>query len=204
VSRPGDGARERILARLHAALRGAPDAAEPPREYLTAGGTGDLVALFADRLRDYGATVYQGTDIAALVARALTRDRHVAVPPGLPRPWLAGYPGRVLTEPLSVGDLDGTDAVLTGCALAVAGTGTIVLDGGPGQGRRALSLVPDHHVCVVRTGQLVGTVPEAVRRVAPRRPLTWISGPSATSDIELNRVAGVHGPRRLDVIVLDG
>ena len=106
--------------------------------------------------------------------------------------------------PLAFGDLDMLDGVITGCAVAIAETGTIVLDGGAGQGRRALSLLPDLHVCVVLASQVVGTVPEALARLDPSRPQTWISGPSATSDIELQRVEGVHGPRVLDVVIVEG
>ena len=103
---------------------------------------------------------------------------------------------------MGVDVLDGVDTVLTGCALAIAETGTVVLDGGPRCGRRALTLVPDHHVCVVDAGQVVAGVPDAIAALAPRAPLTFVSGPSATSDIELERVEGVHGPRRLEVVVV--
>jgi L-lactate dehydrogenase complex protein LldG len=134
------------------------------------------------------------------------RASRVVVPAGVPDAWLGEAPvARVADEPpLSHQDLDRLDGVITGCAVAIAETGTIVLDAGPGQGRRALSLLPDLHVCVVLAGQVVGSVPEALARLVPTRPQTWISGPSATSDIELQRVEGVHGPRVLDVILVDG
>ncbi|MFD0748142.1 lactate utilization protein C [Phytohabitans flavus] len=170
------------------------------------------MALLVDRLLDYKATVRRCNpdELAGTVAELLSGASTVVAPSGAPEGWLSGYQGRVLRdgEPqqLAVADLDAPGvAVLTGCAVAVARTGTLILDAGPDQGRRALSLVPDHHVCVVHSGQVAGGVPEALARLAdPTQPLTLISGPSATSDIELNRVEGVHGPRRLDVVVVVG
>jgi L-lactate dehydrogenase complex protein LldG len=192
--------REAILARLRAALADAPEPVTVPRDYgLTLPPGTDLVALFTDRLLDYRAHVHTS------LADAWQGVSRLLVPADAPRAWLAGFTGEVVVDdatPLST--LDSVDAVLTGCAVAVAQTGTIVLDGGPGQGRRAATLVPDRHLVIVRPEQIVGRVPEAVRRLAAgsaTRPQTWISGPSATSDIELNRVEGVHGPRRLDVVI---
>lgn len=204
------------MARLRAAdpPAGAAVMVQVPREYAVdppaTDPPGDGPALLTDRLLDYHATVRRcGADeLAATLAELLHGVPAVAVPPGLPGSWLHAYPGTVHRDgdpaPLTVPDLDVPGlAVLTGCAVAVAQTGTLILDAGDDQGRRLLTLVPDHHICVVRAGQIVTGVPEALRRLAdPTRPLTLISGPSATSDIELNRVEGVHGPRRLDVVLV--
>ncbi len=204
-------ARDVVLGRIRDALVDAPAAVVIPRDYEMALAPGvDVVELFVERVSDYRATVRRATDATlgaviddVLVARRATR---LAVPAGIPGAWLdRSDVVRVSDDPpLSWTDLDGIDGVITGCAVAIAETGTIVLDGGSGQGRRALSLLPDLHLCVVRSDQVVGTVPEALARLDPTRPQTWISGPSATSDIELQRVEGVHGPRRLDVVVVSG
>ncbi|MET7668954.1 LutC/YkgG family protein [Micromonospora luteifusca] len=194
-------ARDEILARLRTALADSPPPVQVPRRYRRVHDRPDLVEVLIDRLEDYRAVVHRGIDaLAGLLAEV---DR-LAVPTDVPADWLAGYAGQVRRDapPLSPAELDVVDAVLTGCAVAVADTGTIILDTGPAQGRRALTLVPDRHICVVRTDQVVGLLPEALTRLDPRAPQTWISGPSATSDIELNRVEGVHGPRRLEVVLV--
>ncbi|MFE4055687.1 lactate utilization protein C [Streptomyces sp. NPDC059096] len=206
------GSRERILARIRSAVADAPDAPQAPRDYLDTHTPADRITdLLAENLADYRALVHR-TDTAglpALVARLLADRgaRTVLVPPLLPDAWLSATPAtvtRVQDEPgTSAGALDAVDSVVTGCALAIAETGTLVLDAAPDQGRRRITLVPDHHICVVRTlDQVVASVPQAMPRLDPTRPLTWISGPSATSDIELDRVEGVHGPRRLEVVLL--
>jgi L-lactate dehydrogenase complex protein LldG len=198
-------ARDEVLRRVRAARPSAP--VTVPRDYRAVDEGDDLVELLVDRLVDYKATVRRcgPHELAGAIGELLSDASAAVVPPGAPPGWLEAYQGRVLREPLAVADLDAPGvAVLTGCAVAVARTGTLILDAGPDQGRRALTLVPDHHICVVHTGQIVGGVPEALARLAdPTRPLTLVSGPSATSDIELNRVEGVHGPRRLDVVVVD-
>ncbi|QES09659.1 lactate utilization protein C [Streptomyces venezuelae] len=206
--------RARVLARIRAAVADAPEAPDVTRAYLprhTADDPGGLLDLLHENLADYRAHVHRTPPdgVADLVARLLDERgaRSVVVPPGLPEEWLAAAGAeRRRDEPrLTPHELDGIEAVVTGCALAIAETGTIVLDGGLGQGRRALTLVPDLHVCVVRAPeQVVASVPEALPRLDPTRPLTWISGPSATSDIELDRVEGVHGPRTLEVILVTG
>ncbi|WP_077489488.1 LutC/YkgG family protein [Sinomonas mesophila] len=166
-----------------------------------------LVAMLVDRLEDYKARVevVPAAEVAEAI-RARLEGKDVVVPEGLPAEWLhPAVAERAATDsreaPLAVAHLDAADAVVTGSAVSVAETGTIVLDGSPDQGRRATSLVPDHHVCVVPVSTIVGTVPEGFARLDITRPLTLISGPSATSDIELERVEGVHGPRMLDVII---
>ncbi len=206
-------AREDILGRIRSALRDAPVAPAIPREYRAASSLDQdaLIHLLSDRLVDYKAqvSVVAAADVPDRIAELLSSARSYVVPEGLDAGWLAGRglqsDGRrrvdSATSPLSVAELDGIDAVVTGSAVAVAETGTIVLDGSPNQGRRAISLVPDHHICIVNAADVTGILPEALRRVDGTRPLTMISGPSATSDIELERVEGVHGPRRLDVII---
>jgi L-lactate utilization protein LutC len=202
--------REAVLGRIRAALVDRPAAPVIPRDYARSVAPGaDIVELFVERVDDYRAVVHRITEagLAATVAAILTGHgaRRIAVPAGVPDGWLAAAAVEHVADepPLSHADLDALDGVITGCAVAIAETGTIVLDAGPDQGRRALSLLPDLHVCVVRAEQIVGNVPEALARLEPRRPLTWISGPSATSDIELQRVEGVHGPRRLEVVVVE-
>jgi L-lactate dehydrogenase complex protein LldG len=170
-----------------------------------------LLALAQERIADYQATVTRVDDEASIgdaVGAILRRHgaRHIAAPADLPvelRPRMRGLELYLDEDPpLTNGQLGALDGVLTGCALAIADTGTIVLDCGPAQGRRTLTLLPDLHVCVIRAAQVVHTVPEAVAALAAvQRPITFISGPSATSDIELDRVEGVHGPRRLEVVL---
>lgn len=221
--------RERILGRVRRALADVPKDGTPPvpegpgrdpqyeqavpREYLREHGERSVeqtVDLLAENLADYRAIVHR-TDaqgLPALLARLLAERgaRTVLVPPGLPSSW----PARIAAEQIAdtvastPEELDRIDSVVTACAVAIAETGTIVLDGSPDQGRRRITLVPDHHVCVVRVpGQVVSSVGQALELLDPARPLTWISGPSATSDIELDRVEGVHGPRTLEVVLVE-
>jgi L-lactate dehydrogenase complex protein LldG len=194
-------ARDDILSRVRRALDGVDPTAPPvPRGYRDSRPGGDLVALFAERVEDYRATVTRCTvaEVEAAIANAL-EGRSAVVPAGLP--WTV--PSSTVDEAHSAAELDTFEAVVTGASVGIATTGTIVLDHGPDQGRRAISLVPDLHVCVVAAAQIVADVPDAVARLDPLRPQTWISGPSATSDIELDRVEGVHGPRTLLVIVVE-
>ena len=196
-------ARDEILGRVRSALAGVEADPEPVRAPV-APSVADLIGLFAERVADYRATVTQCTEtgLAAAVAAAIPAGARVVVPPGLPDELVAALEEPVVDDGLGASELDGIDAVVTLSRVGIAETGTIVLDHEPDQGRRLLTLVPDHHVCVVRADQVVADVADAIARLDPARPLTWISGPSATSDIELDRVEGVHGPRRLDVVVV--
>jgi len=210
--------RDVILGRVRRALGtpAAPDAYDEAvdRRYLREHGsrtTEQTVELLAENLADYRAIVHRCTDaeLADVLMRLLAERgaQTVLAPPGLPPYWLKAVDAtriqdRAATTPA---ELDRVDSVVTACAVAIAETGTIVLDGGPDQGRRRITLVPDHHICVVRVpSQVVSSVPQALERLDPTRPLTWISGPSATSDIELDRVEGVHGPRTLEVVLVSG
>lgn len=212
-------ARSEILSRVRSALRDVPkderlEDLPVRRDYRRQGNLPPerLLERFEERLRDYGATVRRvrpdGVGDAVLEACRERRLRRLAVPPGLPVAWLpdAGVEA-VSDQGLDARQLDGIDGVITGCAAAIADTGTLVLDGQGACGRRVLTLVPDHHICIVTAGQVLGLVPEAISQVASavterRLPITLISGPSASSDIELNRVEGVHGPRRLVVLIV--
>ena len=211
-------ARSEVLRRVRSALSDIPEgeqqAARPvPRDYRTIDPSpaDGRIARFIERVAEYRATVHRveaGGLPAAIAAACASRGvRRLAVPDDLPGSWAP--PGVTLVRDGSSDHpgLNGTDGVLTGCALGIAQTGTIVLDCGPIQGRRVLTLLPDYHLCVIREDQVVGMVPEAVAALRatagrPDRPMTWISGPSATSDIELSRVEGVHGPRTLEVLVV--
>lgn len=199
--------RDVILERIRTALSTAPPAAVVvPRDYdrQPLSGRGD-VDRFAETVSDYRAGVERiaADAIADTIAALVPSVGSVVVPVDLPSEWVSGVATVLDHPPLSTTQLDEAVAVVTGCAAGIAATGTIVLDGGTAQGRRALTLVPDHHICVVFADQIVDTVPQGFAALNPLRPLTFISGPSATSDIELERVEGVHGPRRLDVLIVD-
>ncbi|KAA9393960.1 lactate utilization protein C [Kocuria coralli] len=213
VTRPTDreqDAKAAILSRIRYALRDEPAAPEVPRDYRRASSLdhAEVVDMLEDRLVDYKANVYRETGeslpqrVGQLLGEAVT-----IVPEGLDESWIPDSVRTVRDRgddggPLTARELDGLGAVVTSSTVSCAETGTIFLNSHPDEGRRALSLVPDHHVCVVPLDSVVELIPEAFERVSHDRPITMISGPSATSDIELERVEGVHGPRTLDVILL--
>lgn len=205
-------ARDEVLGRVRTALADVPAGERPEevrvrRNYRPALDLSrpELVDLLVDRLADYKAVVrrVRAADLADVIAEMLG-SRRVVVPAGLLPEWYAGRTIVVDDGGLSVAELDRLDGTLCGCSLAIAETGTLVLDGGERSGRRVLTLVPDYLLCVVEADQIVGSVPEAIAALAPDGPITLVSGPSATSDIELNRVEGVHGPRTLEVLVVTG
>ena len=216
-------AREDVLDRVRSALTGARPVGPVPREYRTTGAqsSAELLDLLTDRLVDYKAGVHRTDEaglagavagaVAGALAAAVAAGRstgaggraRLVVPPGLPPAWTAELDADVVVDDgLTAQQLDALQGVVTAARVAVAETGTFVLDASPDQGRRAITLVPDLHVCVLFAAQVVATVPEAVALLDPTRPLTWVSGPSATSDIELVRVEGVHGPRTLEVVLV--
>lgn len=208
-------ARDEVLDRIREALSDAPQAPEVPRNYRQTSTLDEdaLIKLLTDRLEDYEAhvSVVSEDEAPDRLAELLADTGSFALPAGLDPGWLSamdryddGGHERLADGPdniLSVADLDRVGAVVTGSAVAVAETGTIILDASSDQGRRVISVVPDRHICIIREQDVTGILPEALRRIDSTRPLTWISGPSATSDIELERVEGVHGPRRLDVVI---
>ena len=202
-------ARDAVLGRVRSALGGTAVPPEVARDYRAAGAGPADVDLFCERVADYCATVHRVPSVGlgdALAAACRERGAtRLAVPSEAPAD-IEGVEFVRDDPPLSARDLDRVDGVLTGCALGIAETGTIVLDGAGRSGRRALTLVPDYHLCVIGEAQVVASVPDAVAQLAEAaqagRPITLVSGPSATSDIELDRVEGVHGPRTLDVVVV--
>jgi L-lactate dehydrogenase complex protein LldG len=213
-------AREEVLRRVRHGLRDVPATERPgdvavERAYRTTipEPVESLLGRFEERLRDYGAQVerVRAAEVGEGVGAACSRLglERVVVPAGVPGSWRPAAVQVSEDTGLSAQELDRFDCVVTGCAVAIAETGTIALDGGPLSGRRVISLVPDNHICVVRADQVVGSVPEGVHALGPsvsehRAPVTLISGPSASSDIELSRVEGVHGPRHLLVLIQDG
>ena len=205
-------AKEEILNRIAAAQKqaGLPDHVEIPREYQKEGtlNEDELREMLVDRLEDYKADVHV-TDESGLnsILVGILKERgcsNVVYAPGMDAGLLDGFEGSITPDDNAKDprELDAVDAVVTESHVTSAQTGTIVLESNETCGRRALTLVPDRHVCIVRKDQIVYGVPEMVSRINPERPATWISGPSATSDIELSRVEGVHGPRDLIVVIV--
>jgi L-lactate dehydrogenase complex protein LldG len=199
--------RERILQRIRRA--NPHPAAQPiPRNYDRAASltAAETLALFEERLRDYDARVFtaHNADIARIAAEILTVSsrRRIAIPAGLPAEWRSESIEWLPDDHLSYETLNHVDGVMTAATVGVAVSGSIALQHGPVEGRRALTLLPDYHLCVIRADQVVETLPEAFARLDPTLPVTFLSGPSATADIEMTRIKGVHGPRFLDVLLI--
>lgn len=214
MSAAGISSRERVLERI----RRANSKAAPPQEPIPRGYDGaasdhghaqsaEVIALFEERLRNYDARVFPvGKDhIAAKAAEILKAAdrRRIAVPAGLPAAWRTDDVDWAFDDELSLDVLNAVDGVMTAATLGVAVSGSIVLQHGPAEGRRVLTLLPDYHLCIIEAAQVVETLPEAFARIDPKRPVTFFSGPSATADIEMTRIKGVHGPRFLDVLLVE-
>ena len=207
-------ARDEIVARIRAANTGARTPAPhlPAYRQATPDYRATIIARFVERLADYNVTVLRAredVEVRAVAAMQLAARgiASLVIPPDLPMSWRPQTPEPILDTNLSYAELDAAHGAMTGSLLAIAESGTVVLDCGHGQGRRALSLLPDYHLCVVREGAVVGILPEAMDTLRFRvthfgAPLTFCSGPSATADIELDRVEGVHGPRTLDIVLV--
>jgi len=204
--------RDEILGRIRAAQQAAPVLVPTPAYNRSWGATREeIIARFVERLGDYHVTVLRArteNEIRGIAERQLAARgiAHLVVPPDIPSSWRPVTPAPLDDAPLDYEALDTAQGAMTGSFLGIAETGTVVLDAGLGQGRRALTLLPDYHLCVVRESAVLGSVPEAIAALQPRvahgAPITFFSGPSATADIELDRVEGVHGPRTLDIILV--
>jgi L-lactate dehydrogenase complex protein LldG len=210
VNGPRMSSRERVLERISKANSKAAGLPESiPRRY-DCGSTHsaeETVALFERRLQDYDARVFRirSNEIAARAAEILEAGhrQRIVVPDGLPKTWRTDRLAWIPDDELSIDVLNAVDGVMTGATLGVAVSGSIVLQHGPAEGRRVLTLLPDYHLCVIEAAQVVETLPEAFARLDPARPVTFFSGPSATADIEMTRIKGVHGPRFLDVLLVE-
>ena len=196
-------ARDDVLSKIRSAVAGSAPAETVVRDYRFEYDDADVIDRFAERVADYKAKVRRVSreELVAAIADEVG-DKRVGIPVSLPPEWVAGLSTVVDAPPLPIGELDALDGAITGAVIGIAETGTIVLEGGDLCGRRALSLVPDWHLCVVEESSVVNSMPQAVAALSKTAPLTFISGPSATSDIELNRVEGVHGPRTLIMLLV--
>ena len=210
VNGPGMSSRERVLERISKANSKRPACRNRFRVATIAGSTqsaDETVALFERRLQDYDARVFRvrSNEIAARAAEILQAGhrQRIVVPDGLPTAWRTDGLAWIPDDELSIDVLNAVDGVMTGATLGVAVSGSIVLQHGPAEGRRVITLLPDYHLCVIQAAQVVETLPEAFARLDPARPVTFFSGPSATADIEMTRIKGVHGPRFLDVLLVE-
>ena len=210
VNGPGMSSRERVLERIAKAnskAAGVPESIPRGYDCGSTQSTDETVALFERRLQDYDARVFRirSNEIAARAAEILQSGhrQRIVVPDGLPTAWRPAGLAWIPDDELSIDVLNAVDGVMTGATLGVAVSGSIVLQHGPAEGRRVLTLLPDYHLCVIQAAQVVETLPEAFARLDSARPVTFFSGPSATADIEMTRIKGVHGPRFLDVLLVE-